>query len=541
MPYGSSLVHVHPQEIAFLVVYGLHGALAAALLTTGLILLRGSSPIERVAARVGSRPDLLLVACVATMLISMLALWLVVFQGAPITDDEPTYVFIARTLLEGRVLNPLPGDEPFFQNMFLVFNESGWYGKYPIGHPLFLAAGESLGLMPAVTPLLSAATLVLTWFVGARLVGRPAAGLAVVLLILSPQFVLTGTTLLSQPTSAFIMMLGLLLTLRFEEAPSIPRAAFASAVWSFGVLVRPFPGILFVAVVMVFLLWKLYGERLVTGVRRLGIMSAAAVPAAAFAALFLLVNHLQSGDASTTGYHSPDTGLQIPTRDGPLLSLSLLGGWLRQNFWLFGWPLSFLFVPFARGRRSLTLLWALLAAVFAYRLIVPKTFISTTGPIYLMEAAPLLALLTASGVFTLRDWLGRHGMPRLRAALAPTLVALVAVSLSMFLPVQLRNIEKSCAAVRTPQTLLEVMPGDSKALVFANWMVPGRGVSWSLFPPPPSPTLDDDIIFVRIPAGAKDPGPLVDFWRGRFPTRTAWIYDPHVTDGPPLRPLIPHR
>ena len=26
----------------------------------------------------------------------------------------------------------------FFHNHFVVLNEQGWYGKYPIGHPLTL-------------------------------------------------------------------------------------------------------------------------------------------------------------------------------------------------------------------------------------------------------------------------------------------------------------------------------------------------------------------------------------------------------------------
>jgi len=540
MPYGASMVHIHPKEVAALVFYGLYAALAACLITLGLVLAGAAGPIEALADRIRRRPDLLVIGAVIVMLLAMVVLIVGVFQGAPITDDEPTYLFIARTLLEGRLINPPPGDETFFHNMFLIFNENGWYGKYPIGHPLLLAVGAALGAVQAVTPVLSAGTLVLTWFVGARLVGRSAATLAVVLLALSPQFVMTGATLLSQPAATFVMMLGLLLTLRFEDAPGPTRAALASAVWSFGVLVRPFPGILFITVIMAFVLWRLFKDRIATGGRRLGILAAAALPAVLFAGLFLAVNHLQSGDMATTGYHMPGSGLPIPAPRGALIGMAVLGNVLRQGIWLFGWPLSYLFVPFARGRRPLTLLWGLLAAVLAYRLLVPKTFVSATGPTYLMEATPLLALATAAGVLRLRDWLGSHQLPRLRAAIGPALVALTLVSLTMFVPVQVRNLATSCERVRLPEILLEGMPAADGDLVFANWLVPGTGTSWHLFPSPPSPTLDDRVIFVRIPSGDDQTRRMEDFWTRRFPERRAWVYDPgSANKSPRLVPLVP--
>lgn len=539
MPYGESQVHVHPREVAVLVFYGLYAALAAGLLTVGLLLAGAAGPLEALAARIRRRPDLLVIGAVITMLLAMVVLIIGVYQGAPITDDEPTYLFIARTLLEGRVINPPPGDEGFFQNMFLVFNQTGWYGKYPIGHPLLLAIGEAAGAAQAVTPILSAGTLVLTWFVGARLLGRSAATLAVALLALSPQFVMTGATLLSQPTSTFVMMLGLLLTLRFEDAPTPLRAALAAGVWSFGILVRPFPGILFFAVVSGFFLWRLFRGRVVTGGRRVACLAAAGIPALLVAGVFLAVNRLQAGDVLTTGYHLPGAGLPIPAPKGPLIGMAVVGNVLRQGIWLFGWPISYLFVPFARGRRSLALLWGLLAAILAYRLLVPKTFVSATGPTYLMEATPLLALATAAGVLRVREWLGRHELPRLRAAVAPALVAFTAVSLTMFVPVQVRNLRAASEAVRLPVTLIEAMPEADGDLVFANWLVPGVGTSWHLFPPPPSPTLDDPVIFVRIPPGPDRATLMQDLWRRRFPERRPWVYDPGTADhAPRLMPLL---
>ena len=58
---------------------------------------------------------------------------------------------------------------------------------------------------------------------------------------------------------------------------------------------------------------------------------------------------------------------------------------LRQFFWLLGCPLLVLLALRARPRRATLLLWGMIASAYAYRLLVPKTVLATTGPIYVME------------------------------------------------------------------------------------------------------------------------------------------------------------
>ena len=79
------------------------------------------------------------------------------------------------------------------------------------------------------------------------------------------------------------------------------------------------------------------------------------------------------------------------------MASAVFSGFLRQQVWLLGSPvLGVVMALVARGRR-LPLLWGLVAADYAYRLIAPKTVIGTTGPIYLHELVPLFCLLTAAG------------------------------------------------------------------------------------------------------------------------------------------------
>ena len=62
-------------------------------------------------------------------------------------------------------------------------------------------------------------------------------------------------------------------------------------------------------------------------------------------------------------------------------------------------------------------------------------------------------------------------------------------------------------------------------MVFTNKMVyPPNGHSWAVFPPNPSPDLDDEVIFVRQMGGADGARRNVEFWKRRFPDRRAWMF-----------------
>src|SRR4029077_95908 len=85
-----------------------------------------------------------------------------VLGHAVITDDEHVYRFIAQTLRTGSFVAPSPKEDlVFFQEQFVVLDESVRYGKYPIGHPLLLALGQAVGaegfVLPAITALLALA------------------------------------------------------------------------------------------------------------------------------------------------------------------------------------------------------------------------------------------------------------------------------------------------------------------------------------------------------------------------------------------------
>ena len=520
IPYGFGVQEIHPAELVFSVWYLFLGipaiGLAARALDASRVPDRALSGLRKLAAQPWALP-----AAVALAALTTLAIRAWVLQFAPTADDESTYVFIARTLLEGRLVNPSPGDEAFFRNQFVVLSDAAWYGKYPIGHPLVLAAGEALGLRALVGPALTAAALALTVAIGRRLWTPGQALLAGGLLLLSPQFLFTGATELSQTTSGVCLLLAVWALLRLDEGGGLRAAAVAGAALGFGVLARPLPGLLFLTVAGLWVLIRYQDEPVVRQARRVAVGLA---PVALFGLVLLAVQAAQTGDPTRTSYDVYHGGSYRGFFRLEWISASLAGALLRQNFWLFGWPISFLFLFFARRDGRSALLWTLILAEYAYRVILPKTVVASTGPVYVAEVVPLLALLSANGMAEAARRLARHSVPRARERVAALALASVLVAATAFLPVQLRDLHRSGSTWQTAHRLLDEA-GAERALVFADAMVDvGSAVSWAYYPPNPSPDLDDPRIFVRIPTGEGATDRALDFWRRRFPDRSAWVF-----------------
>ena len=89
---------------------------------------------------------------------------------------------------------------------------------------------------------------------------------------------------------------------------------------------------------------------------------------------------------------------------------------------------------------------------------------------------------------------------------------------------ELRELSRSGRVWQTANELLERAKA-GRALVFADRMVHlPNADSWAYFPPNPSPDLDDPTIFVRTPKGVDGSQRALEFWRRRFPDRSAWLF-----------------
>jgi hypothetical protein len=534
LPQGYGMDHLLPEELSQIALFVGFGGLAM----IGLVVaLAGSAPAQsavdlfRKAAR---RAGALAGFTAAWVFLASWAVSRFVLGHAAISDDEHVYHFIAQTLRTGSLTAPSPGqDLPFFQEQFVVLSEGGRYGKYPIGHPLLLAIGQAVGaetlVVPALTALLAFALLRL----GVTLFGAAETALALLLLAVSPQVVLTGATRLSQPASAACLALGLA-ALFAGGAHRTSWLALSGSLFGYGVLIRPLPGALFVPVALVYLAAERTGNAGRRG--RAARVAAFLAPAALFAATLLVVNQLQAGSALTTGYqafHQTGEGatglLRIVGGDLGSTALSVVGSILRLDVWLLGWPLSLAFCLFPFDDPRIRVLWGMVGAEMAYRLVSPKIGIGGVGPLYLFEAVPVLILLSAAGLV----WLARGGLRApwrlLRpAGLGGVVLAGVVTCVAMFLPSRLADLRRMAGAqLVLPRMLAE--RGITNALVFHDGIVPPwTGLSWAYYPPCNSPGLDDAVLHLRM---WKQPAAAHALWRRRFPQRSAWWFG--YRDGKP--------
>ena len=528
IPQGSAMYYVPPAELAFLALYAVFGLVAS----LGLLFALGVVPwhdtdmrwLQGCAERgILTASGLALFVGTTTFLVARHVL-----EHAVLTDDEHTYRFIAQTLRTGSLTAPSPGaDLNFYREQFVVLTEVVRYGKYPIGHPVLLAIGQALGAEALVVPIVTAFGALALYALGTRITsGRGVATLAVLFYALSPQVILTGATFLSQPTAALTLTggLGALVSAERSRRPGA-WLALAGLALGYGILSRPLPSVLFAAAAAVYvaLTWCRASR---TGLAR-GLMFA--VPLGAVASVLLIVNRLQSGSTAVSGYNALDApgegvaGILVSLQgDLATRTLSIFGNALRLEFWLLGWPVSLALCLFARRTRHIRLLWVMVAAAGLYRLIAPKAGVAATGPIYLFEVVPVLCLLSADGLGQL---VARAREVRIGNAAAGWGLALVLagtlVNSTMFLPVALANVHQMAEAqLVLPRMLRDA--GQHRAIVFHQFAVPPwLALSWAYFPRNNSPRLDDDILYIR---AAKQAESNADFWRRRYPDRSAWFF-----------------
>jgi hypothetical protein len=509
------------DELAFLFWYLVWGSLAVVAL--GLAFRgRPESLFLRTYLAAAQRPR----ECVAGLCLLVFAAILVLrhtlLLGQPIADDELTYELSARNLALGRITGRPELNPEFLKNIFVLVDAHRWHGKYPLGHSLLLAPFELLDRVDLLGALLAVGSLLATFAVSRRFVGERAAFLATVLLAISPHFVLTHATLFSQTTSTLCMLLAAYTSLRHRETGAHRWLVALGLSLGFGIFTRPFPGLLIALVLTVDKLIALVRAR--PKLRSLTLdVAALGGPFGAMLALFVGTNYLQSGSLFTSGYHDVHGSLGMFSNHNGELTNSVGGALVRENAWLFGWPCSLCLLFFARVNRWPVLFWSLISTGIAYRLMVPKTVVATTGPIYVTELVPWLCMASASGASRLVELLARLGVAAARERLAGFVVAACLVGMVAFAPVEARAIYRGALARDDVfQQLREA--GVSRALVFGRLQVaPDSGASWAYFPPNPWPDLRDDILFLRVPARPDGLQLAWKLWRTRYADRPALL------------------
>lgn len=454
---------------------------------------------------------------VATLLAAILpaAIRCWVLQGGSVADDEAVYRFSSELVASGRLTAPSHPLKLFFDHPFMV-NDGRMFSQYFLGWPAIMALGVPFGATGYVNSLVSAATVPALYELLKGVVGVAWARLGVLVFLTSPMIQVAAATEMSH-TAAF----GSLVYAMWFVSLAL-RGGGRGTHFGFGLslaiafFIRP------LSAVAVALPWVLLWLSRQIARRELVNLLWFCVPTVALAALFLFINAEQTGSPFGVAYqraweygvenglrfshvrpHRVDATVMLGSGDLPELISSVSNGLLRLNLSLFGWPLSFAFLPLAIGLRRAACWWASAAVYVVIHLWVFDAGIDTFGPTHWFEMALPVLVLSMLGCRRAANWAEKVS-PRHVALPRNLLLAFVAGSLLLFSPYRLRAVgEIGAMTLRAPTAVAR--RGIHNAVIFVNrpWAatcnpdlrVPPRHfvLSW----PVNDPDFENDVIWAN--------------------------------------------
>ena len=518
---GSSLNLPTPGYGRFLALWMFFASLAAAAFTLGLVRVfgAGSHParVVEVWNHTSDRKWMAYASVFALLIPAALRTFLL--SGAPLTDDESAYRFMAELLSTGKVYAESPPLKLFFDNRFMI-NDGKFYAHFFVGWPALLAPGVWLGISGFMNAIYSALTLPPLFAVLRRLAGSGWARVGSLLYLASPMLMVAAATETAHTScvAALAWFTWLCLKSRDEDASWWIHSAVAT-VFCIAFFIRPTSAL---GVGLPLLIWWLLGLR--RGSRLRSTVSFA-VPAIALASLFLTVNQQQTGSYFEVAYqraftYAAENGFRFSLwpegYDGgafseleyqsPGRSLAIAAaGLFRLNISLLGWPCSLLFAMFAgRGRLRGTLAMSLVCYL-ALHFYTNNVGIDTFAPMHYFEMAWPVLLLSICGLQRLTARLAAYDemTERWRASALPAaaLCALTLTSLLSYVPVRFSAIERIANNISMPrQALSQMNVGPSVVFVSEPYIrycasTPAEG--WVFSRPNNDPQLENHFLWVN--------------------------------------------
>jgi hypothetical protein len=317
----------------------------------------------------------------------------------PNSGDEHSYLFLADTLLAGRLTNP-PAPDPELFSMYRVFTVRGeTFSQYLPGWPMVLAIFRSAGLAWIANPVLTTALGVCLLGAMRRLRAGASAQLAILLLVLlSPFTLFNGASFFSGTLSAALAAAIAWQHLVDEEQPTFFRKALIGVLFGLQLLTR---------VEMFLLIGALYAADRLWRRRQAALGDALPVLLGAlpFVLFLLAYDHTITGDAFQTPVTLTNPDLEpgaVMTTPRQMITRSFRHAiyWTAALGEYGGLVLLFLQFPalaFQARRGALRFFDLALPATILLFLIFPYEGGHQYGPRYWFSAWPLAALTIASG------------------------------------------------------------------------------------------------------------------------------------------------
>jgi len=541
LPFGSPF---YPRRgyVYFLTIWTFLGGIAALALALAIARFSRTTGAQslRDRLRLAEIPDRTwIVVFTAFGFLIPAAVRVFVLQFAPLTDDEAVYRFTAEVLASGSIAAPRPPSHLFWDRAFIVIDEH-MYGQYFLGWPAVLAAFQTLGLTEMAGPLCAAATVPALYGSARRLGGSLAARVTVALFVFSPMLMIGSATLMSHASCLCANAWAFYFFLRASEPGSRPvhSGAFALLV-SIAFFIRPFTTLALCTGLVV--LWLAHLRRSEGKALKLGLFAAIS---GSMAALFLLGNYALTGDPFYVpyqramhyvlenhyrfGYFGRETDLQVV---GMNLGEDTFPKWLasimRYNYAVGGWPIGFLFLPFARGAR-VSVVWLMFVSYLAFHVLTTDGGVDPFGPPHFYELSLPFLLLTGNGVSQLHGWAASREtiFPRAWIAALPlaSMAALIITATFGFTAIRLGTVHKMADAVRRPLLAIEAA-GIDNAVLFrsgphATFCDSAPARHFVFWPPHNDPHLEGDILWANHLTVEWDRALLAE----HFPGRRGYIY-----------------
>jgi len=520
--YGVSAYEADPFERAFLFWFGGLALVATAGISLGLSLLM---PAPTAATKAGDRglSRRSIFATAAAVLLLLIAVKFGVLHNAATMDDENVYHFTARLLTSGRLALPTSVPGEFFAGRWGVnYRHGALYPMYSHGWPALLALGYLIHLPWLIGPLVMSGVFLLAIDFARRVYGPATARLAMLLLVTSPFFILTGATDLSPLATA----LGTLLVVACGSRYSTdPRARWLVACGVGGGLVlqaRPLDSI-GLTPFFLYLLYRNWKAR--APLHALALV----VPVGVSVSLYLAANYAMNGNPFIPGYvmEFMSRGMKAVTPLGFGTDFNQSTGGIgvhtvaqgiansalnltRLNTWVLGWPLGLLLVLGARINAWTRLIFAALGLHAILYVTFFNPGLCLTGPTYFYGYGVLLPVLAASALLRVGDLL-----PVRPGALV---AAILFVNLLMFTPMYVRSLFYMTEGTSLLDRTLEEKR-IRHAVVFvknvqAPWVQSDLYKSFA-YHPRSNASFDDEVVILNDLGPEKDREALAKYFPGR--------------------------
>ena len=411
------------------------------------------------------------------------------FAGQPFTSDEMAQQWHAHILLSGRWFAIPEAQREFFNTAPVLDHDGRWFSQYPVGGPVFIALGLSLGVAWLVNPALLAFA---TWHLYRFLSGafdELTARITTLLFASSPMVLLMGASQMNHVSALAFTVLALAALVRWDRDATPGRQTGHAIVIGLAIgivaLVRPLDAAVVAAVIGVFQLlrasafprrWTSIGAEIIAGALPVALLLFANARTTGSPLLFGY--EALNGPAHAIGFHVDPNGVQHT----PLRGLVLMSGYLmRLDRYLFEWPLPAILVIVAgllairRPTRWDVLLVALAAGILiAYGAYWFDGFFA--GPRFLFTAVPAFIYFAAQAPIGLASIAQRPVLRR-----ASLLVIPVCTAVAWIVPSPGSSALSRVVSYRDQRTKLKTdieaqirRAGLHNALVFVNESWRGR-------------------------------------------------------------------